>query len=204
MADIESGLKDIAAIRGLMERSSRFLSLSGVSGIAAGVVALLAAWSAHGILGPAGEGGYEAGLDGVQSRNLILLGFATLVAALGLSWFFSRRMAARKGEAFWGPAGRHAALALGVPVAAGAAFTLLLLGNGQLWAVPGCTLVFYGLGLFSAGSFTFGEIRMLGLLELLLGFLALAFPGAGLLLWAAGFGVLHMAYGVYLYTKYER
>lgn len=204
MSDIESGLKDIAAIRGIMERSSRFLSLSGVSGVAAGVVALLAAWVARGVLGAAGEGAYEGGFGGGLARELMLLGLATLSSALALSWFFSRRMAAKRGEIFWGPAGRHAALALGVPVAAGAAVTLVLLGHGQVWALPGCTLVFYGLGLFSAGSFTFGEIRILGLLELLLGILALAFPGAGLLLWAAGFGALHIAYGIYLYAKYER
>jgi hypothetical protein len=91
-----------------------------------------------------------------------------------------------------------------VPVVTGGIMTLLMLYHGVLWLVPATMLIFYGLGLYAAGSFTFGEIRGVGMLEVLLGLLAAVVPEFGLLLWAAGFGLLHIGYGLLLYFKYER
>jgi uncharacterized membrane protein HdeD (DUF308 family) len=64
-------------------------------------------------------------------------------------------------------------------------------------------LIFYGLALVSAGKFTFGEIHYLGMLEVLTGLLALVFPSIALFLWAFGFGVLHILYGLIMHKKYR-
>ena len=69
--------------------------------------------------------------------------------------------------------------------------------------VPAC-LIFYGLALINASKFTLSEIRYLGYLQLLLGLISLWMIGYGLYFWAAGFGILHILYGVIMWNKYER
>jgi hypothetical protein len=208
MNDVESGLQDLSAIRSMMERASKFLSLSGLSGISAGLVALGGAWWAQTLLDAHGVGPdtYRSGTDiGPDLRvSLVLLGGGVLVLALALSIFFSSRLARRQGRAIWGPAGRHLLMTLAVPLVTGGIVTLLLLFHGVLWLVAASTLLFYGLGLYAAGSVTFGEIRTFGLLQILIGLLAAVMPGLGVLLWAVGFGLLHIGYGILLYFKYER
>jgi hypothetical protein len=68
---------------------------------------------------------------------------------------------------------------------------------------PTC-LLFYGLALINASRYTLGEIRYLGCCELILGIISLWVPGYGLIFWAAGFGVLHIIYGIIMWWKYER
>ncbi len=81
---------------------------------------------------------------------------------------------------------------------------MVLYSRGFYSLLAASTLIFYGLALVNAGNFTFSDIRVLGVWEVLLGLLAAVFPGKGLLYWALGFGVLHIIYGVVLYRKYER
>ena len=40
--------------------------------------------------------------------------------------------------------------------------------------------------------------------EVVLGMISLSALQYGLLFWALGFGVLHIAYGTYMYLKYEK
>ncbi len=208
METIESGLKDLSEIRAMMERASKFLSLSGLSGVSAGLVALVGAAAAYMLLDVHGVSPFDvtrvAAIDAGLRVSLIGLGILVLALSLLLSLVFSLRMARKQGRTLWGPATRHLLLMLAIPLVVGAIVTILLLYRGLLWPMPASMLIFYGLGMFSAGSFTFGEVRGLGMLEILLGLVALVLPQLGLLLWAAGFGLLHIAYGLFLYLKYER
>ena len=208
METIESGLKDLSEIRAMMERASKFLSLSGLSGVSAGLVALVGAAAAYMLLDVHGVSPLDvtsvAAIDAGLRVSLIGLGILVLALSLLLSLVFSLRMARKQGRTLWGPATRHLLLMLAIPLVVGAIVTILLLYRGLLWPMPASMLIFYGLGMFSAGSFTFGEVRGLGMLEILLGLVALVLPQLGLLLWAAGFGLLHIAYGLFLYLKYER
>jgi len=61
-----------------------------------------------------------------------------------------------------------------------------------------------GVALTSAGKFTVGDIRILGLCEIALGLTAGLLPGFGLWFWIAGFGLLHIVYGILMYAKYEK
>ncbi len=208
MATIDSGLRDIAEIRSIMERSTKFISLSGFSGIGAGTVALLGAWMAGSFLSADGvtitAAMTSADLQPGTRSNLLLLGIGILVCALAVAWFFSRRVMRAHAEPVHGPVMRHLVLSLAVPLLVGTVMTLLLFFHGPLWTIVPSMLLFYGLGIFSAGSFTFGEIRTLGVIEILLGLLAALLPGHGLVLWATGFGGVHILYGILLFRKYRQ
>jgi hypothetical protein len=136
--------------------------------------------------------------------SLVLLGVVVLVVALAIAWFFSRRIIRKHAEPMHGPVMRQLVLSLAVPLLVGAIMSLLLFYHGPLWPVVPSMLLFYGLGLFSAGSFTFGEVRTLGMIEILLGLTAALLPEFGLYLWAAGFGVLHILYGLLFFRKYRQ
>jgi len=68
---------------------------------------------------------------------------------------------------------------------------------------PSC-LIFYGLALINGSKYTVSEVRYLGYLELVLGIVNLWATRYGLYFWAAGFGVLHILYGIVMWNKYER
>jgi hypothetical protein len=208
MTDVDSGLRDIAEIRSIMERSTKFLTLSGFAGIGAGVIALGGAWVAREMLLADGltleYGTAVTALAPDTRTGLVLLGVGVLALALVISWFFSRRVLRQQGGSAHGPAMRYLVLALAVPVLVGAILTILFLWHGVLWLVAPSMLLFYGLGLFSAGTFTFGEVRTLGVVQILLGLAAAVLPEFGLLLWAAGFGVLHIVYGILFFRKYRQ
>jgi hypothetical protein len=208
MDEIESGLRDISAVRSMMERASKFLSLSGLSGISAGVVALAGAWGANQAIESSGAhlslpGGEAAG-DAWPGGLLLADAVSVLVIALACSTYFSVRMARKKGLPLWGPTTKYLLGALMIPLAAGGAFCGILLLHGLYGLLPAVMLLFYGLALLNAGNFTFGEIRYLGIIDILLGLTAGFRPELGLILWAGGFGLLHIVYGVLLYAKYEK
>ncbi len=200
MDDLENGLRDLKEIRSMMEHASRFLSLSGLSGVSAGIVGLLAAAAAQYELST-----HELALDDPRAAAfLIATGAAALLLAVGFALLFSYRMARRKNLPFWTPAARDLLESLLVPLAAGGILTIILIARGNMSYAPGTTLVFYGLALFAASRQTLRDLRTLGLLQTTLGLLAFIFPYAAVLLWGLGFGLLHIAYGFLMYRKYEQ
>ena len=89
-------------------------------------------------------------------------------------------------------------------VITGGIFLLALINNGVFgFVAPGC-LIFYGLGMLNASKYTLPETRYLAFGEILLGLINLCFMGYGLYFWAAGFGLLHIIYGTFMWWKYER
>lgn len=212
-------LNELARIRGLMDRSTRFLSLSGLSGVIAGVAALVGAYLAqehHKALYWAGRGQLLGSLReylpsqwltagfSEHVRFLIIDGLVVLaVALLGALWFTLRR-SKRTGQSLWDASARRLMINLFLPLAAGGLFALALLFNGAVLMVPSATLVFYGLALLNASKYTLDEVRWLGLSEAALGVAAAFWPTAGLLFWAMGFGVLHIFYGGLMYLRHER
>lgn len=210
-----TALEELARIRGIMDRSQRFLSLSGLSGIAAGVVALATAFAAHwwlGTLGASRERQYEPLLDPLdtgqvlwgRATTLILLGIMAALLSIAGAWWFTRRNARRKGHALWDAVTQRLFIHMAIPLIAGGVFSIALLAHGLPALVAPATLIFYGLALLNASKFTLDEVRWLGLSQLAIGLFAMFFPGHGLLCWALGFGVLHIGYGTYMYLRHER
>jgi hypothetical protein len=209
--------QDLAHIRGLMERSTRFLSLSGLSGVFAGAVALVGALLAREryeslILGD--RSGRSVYSDVIQHQDgslvlftdlldlVLLAGLILVVALSGAAWFTWRR-SKRTGQGLWGPSAIRLAWNLAIPLVAGGLFCLAMLWHGAVALVAPATLLFYGMALLNASKYTLDEVRWLGLSELLLGLLSTCWLGAGLMFWALGFGVLHILYGGLMWYRHE-
>lgn len=205
-------LETLSEIRTLMERSSKFLSLSGISGISAGVIAIIGVVAASvyqgysffekarvsKLLNPAG------GLSTDFVLFFLIDAIAVIILVLCASVFFTIRKAKKRKLPVWDNSAKRLVLNLMIPLAAGGAFCLILVYYGAIFLITPSMLIFYGLSLINASKFTHNEIGMLGVLEILLGIIASFFIGYGLLFWAIGFGLFHIVYGTYMYFKYER
>lgn len=201
---------DIRTIKKIMEESSRFLSLSGLSGIFAGLLAVLGGTIAHFyILNNKNvfinEPLINLSAQEVNSMKPQLIGVALIVLILALtgSFYFSYRTARLKGQKIWTPVSKRLLLNLFIPLIAGAFFILILYIEHQWQLIVPAMLIFYGLALISAGKFTYSEVFYLGLAELLTGFFAAIFQGSAVFFWVLGFGLLNSAYGLIMYRKYE-
>ena len=207
-------LEHLSEIRSLMERSSRFISLSGLSGIAAGIFALIGAAAVYVYfdITPFDENlVYYSDVVAAEKRwGMDYLTFFFLDAALVFIFavaggiFFTTRKAKQKGQKIWDKLTQKLLLNLLIPLAAGGVFCLALMKHGEFGLVAPATLVFYGLALVNGGKYTLSDIHYLGLSEIVLGLIALFYIGYGLEFWAIGFGVLHIIYGTVMYFKYER
>ena len=215
-------IEDLASIKSMMSKSSRFMSISGLSGILAGVYALIAFFVTYRVLAtvvlpgisidnlPEGEtnilegllnaftGGY--GVDTI----LALIGIITLAAAILTGIILTIRKAKKHNEKIWDPTSRRLIANFAIPLAAGGIFCLVLLQYGIIGLVAPCTLIFYGLALVNASKYTLGDIKYLGLANVIIGLISTQFIGYGLFFWALGFGVLHIIYGSLMYFKYDR
>lgn len=201
----EQSLETLQDIKRMMERSSRFISLSGLSGVSAGVCALIGAWIAYGWIYPYADGdGHGRYRDYPLLRNMILLALGVLAAALATSTFFTWRKANRSKLPIWDLTAKRLAINMAIPLAAGGFFVIGLIDHYSWnYVAPAC-LVFYGLALVNASKYTLTDIRYLGLLEIALGCINMYYPHDGLYFWAAGFGVLHIVYGLIMWWKYEK
>ena len=206
-------LKDIKRI---MERSTRFMSLSGLGGVGAGLSGLIGAWFAWRILddyrngSPVSYESYDgAAYDGSGNVNvlilkLLLIAAAVLLCALTTGSYFTWRKDRQQGLPIWDATARKVVFNLAVPLFAGGLFILGMIYNGFYGFVSPACLVFYGLALINASKFTMPELRYVGFIETGLGILATFWLGNGLFFWALGFGVVHILYGIIMWWKYER
>lgn len=194
-------LKDIAEIRSMMERSSKFLSLSGWAGILAGTFALAGAGFAHRVLAFQPD---KIFYSYSNLSELILTATGVLVLALFSALIDSRIKARTREEKAWTITSRRMLTAMAVPLLTGGILIMLLISYGLLGLIAPLTLLFYGFTLHNAGFFTFPEIRIMGFLQMILGLINVAFISYGLLFWAIGFGAVHIVYGIYMHFRYER
>ena len=201
-------IQDLAEIRSMMERSSKFLSLSGWAGVMAGIYALAGACTASvflsfnpdSIVYPVNESGDNvAGLPPVIGLALLVL-----VLAIGTAVFLSGQKARIKGESIWNATSKRMTLHMAAPLIAGGILILLVMVKGLSGLAAPLSLLFYGLALINASIYTYREVRSFGIILVILGLAGSWYAAYGLWLWAIGFGLLHIVYGIYLHFKYER
>ena len=205
-------LENLSEIRTLMERSSRFISLSGLSGVFAGIFALIGGFAALCYLDF--NFYYSDYFDILYTRTGLLkqepfLFFvfdagAILVLAITFGIWLTTRKAKKKGQKIWDKTAQRLIIAMFIPLFTGGVFGLILLFHKEIHLIAPITLIFYGLALVNASKYTLHDVKYLGLCEIGVGLLASFFVGYALLFWMVGFGVLHIIYGTVMYFKYER
>jgi hypothetical protein len=212
MEDHKQHLDALTDIRSMMEKSTKFISLSGLSGVFAGIFALIGAGAAiyyiHSHQNHLDYYDYAYLNDGSVNVDFFVffISDALLVLVLGLlsGFYFTQRKAKKKGQSIWNATSKRLLINLFLPLIAGGIFSLALLKHELFGLVAPVSLIFYGLALLNASKYTLNDIRYLGVLEIILGLISSFIIGYGLLFWALGFGVLHIIYGVIMYTKYEK
>jgi hypothetical protein len=211
--DEKDHLKTLTDIKSLMERSSRFLSLSGFSGIFIGLYAIAGATAAWWFTGSGHQvstnyyqlatstnpGVYEPFLGFLISDALIVILISLLTA-----YMLTQRFAKKQGVIKWDNAAKRMLVNFLIPLVTGGVFCLILLQHHQFGLIAPSMLVFYGLALINTSKYTYNDLRNLGVIEIILGLVAALNVGYGLLFWTIGFGVFHIIYGITMYIKYER
>jgi hypothetical protein len=210
MKSDSNSVEDLKAIRKIMEDSSRFLSLSGLSGVFAGITAIAGALIAYFFILDSGKIHYEDYLNSFSMQEeqvlrwkLIADVVIVLVISIMFVLYFSIKKARRDGKNFFSPLSKRLLINLLIPLITGGVFMFVFLLNNYLQLIVPGLLIFYGLALVNVGKFTFGEIFYLGILEIITGVISAFIPGWGLVPWIFGFGILHIIYGLALYRKYE-
>jgi hypothetical protein len=198
-------LENLKEIRSMMERSSKFLSLSGLSGISAGICALIGAWYVHSKIY---LGGLNQLLDPQIAREtmpLLIQDFLlVLIGALIFGILFTVRKAKKQGLSVWNSTSKRLLMSMMIPLGAGGLFCMGMLYHGYFWLCFPATLVFYGVALVNASKYTVHDTFYLGIAEIILGIIALFLARWNLIFWAMGFGVLHIVYGVVMYFRYDK
>ena len=208
-------LNTLQDIKQMMERSSRFISLSGWSGITAGTAALIGAFFAHNVIAKS-DSSYtlrnanlplydrKITIQAFMGSKLLWIAILTFIAALIVAFLFTYLRSRKLQTTVWNKTSKRMIFNLAIPIIIGGIYLFKLIEAGSYgFIAPGC-LLFYGLGLLNASKYTLGEIRYLAYCEIVLGIISLWFVGYGLYFWAIGFGVLHIIYGTIMWCKYER
>ncbi len=200
-------IQDIAEIRQMMEKSSRFISLSGLSGVMAGIYALIGAYVAWKLAYTSETLVYDQLIVRDVRGNLTWLmldAAAVLLLAIITGVYLTRQKAKKQGVKTWDKTAQRLLINLLIPLVTGGILVVIFYYQGLIGLIAPTTLIFYGLGLINASYYTYRDVRFLGISEVVLGLVASAVIGYGLLIWAIGFGVLHIIYGAMMYFKYEK
>lgn len=203
----EKYLQDITEIKNMMNKSSQCLSLSGLSGVLAGIYALIGAWLAYKtIYFDSSTSVPYHGLIISESSvyKLLLIAISVLLASIITGIILSIKKAKKQNETIWNNASRRLIVNFAIPLATGGFFILFLIEKEYLDLIVPLTLIFYGLACINASKYTLRDVRYLGITIVAIGLLSTWFINYGLLFWALGFGVCHILYGFTMYVKYDR
>ena len=195
-------LKDIQDIKSMMAQSSQFISLSGLSGILAGIYALVGAYFAYNII--ENDRSYYITLESTTFKLIIGIALLVLLLSIVTAYLLTIRKAKKMGEKVWNSTSKRLIINFCIPLITGGIFTLLLLKNGYYGLIAPITLIFYGMACVNASKYTLRDVRYLGITQILLGLIATEFSGYGLYFWVLGFGICHILYGSIMHYKYDR
>lgn len=195
-------LKDISEIKNLMNKSSRFISLSGLSGILAGIYALIGAAVAYWLVLTSGR--EYLILDGKIFRLILLDLFLVALFSIVTGIIMTTQKAKKHGSKIWDATSRRLVINFLIPLVAGGIYILVILGQQKYGQTAALMLIFYGLALINASKYSIGDIRYLGFTEIVLGLAAAIYPGLGFWFWVLGFGVMHIIYGAWMHFKYDK
>ena len=199
-------LQDLTEIKSIMNKSTRFISLSGMSGILAGVYALIGAWVGNMLINSYQNGDSNFAYLPINFFEYILVGVAALVLILSIctAYLFTLKKAKKNNEKVWTSVSKRMLRSFIVPLITGGLLCIVLYQYNLIGLIAPFTLIFYGLACINASKYTMGDIYYLGISNIIIGLISTQFIGYGLYFWALGFGVLHIIYGFLMYTKYDK
>ena len=203
----EKYLNDISEIKNMMNQSSRFISLSGLSGVLAGIYCLIGAWLSYTTIyfDTTTLGNYtNLIITQSQIEHLFIIASSVIILSIITGIVLSKNKAKKSNEKIWNVSSKRLVINFAIPLVTGGFFIVFLIEKEVLGLVAPLTLIFYGLACVNASKYTLGDVRYLGITMILLGLLSTWFLGYGLLFWALGFGVCHILYGSVMYFKYDR
>ncbi len=204
MKEEKDYLQDIKEIRAMMERSSKFLSLSGLSGVMAGIYALIAAYIAYRYYQFIPDNiTYSVNVIYSNLSAVLAIAFIVLVLSISTAILFSYRKSTKKGQTIWNKTSKRMAFTMLIPLLTGGVLILIFISKDLLGLLAPTSLLFYGLALYNASSYTFEDVKYLGLIQIALGLVSVYFIEHSILIWAVGFGLMHIIYGIYIYYRYE-
>lgn len=198
----EEYLKDISEIKELMNKSSRFISLSGLSGILAGIYALIGAATAYWLVTNSVRD-YLI-LDGTIFRLCVFILFLVALFSIITGIYLTTRKAKKNGTKIWDSSSKRLIINFLIPLFAGGTYILIILNQEKYGQTAALMLIFYGLALVNASKYSIGDIRYLGFIEIILGLICAWLPGYGFWIWVLGFGIMHILYGTWMHFKYDR
>ena len=199
----QNPLQSLQEIKSMMQRTSKFTSISGWSGVWVGVVGLLAALVAYFIIFNQEMQLYGLQPDNTRDFELIILAFVTLVIACVGGFYFMIRKTNKDQEKFITPTTKRILIRFIFVLLIGAAICFCLYRQLSFVYMAPTTLLFYGLVLYNIARDTVIEIKYLAYTEILLGIFSFYFIANGLLFWALGFGLAHVIFGLIMVKKYE-
>lgn len=197
----EDYLKDISEIKNLMNKSSRFISLSGLTGILAGIYALIGAAVTYYFVTTYSYGTLL--LDGWVFKTIVFILFLVAFLSIVTGIYLTTKKAKKNGEKIWDTSSRRLIFNFLIPLVVGGLYILIILSQGRYGQTGGLMLIFYGLALINASKYSIGNIKYLGYSEVILCLLATLYPGYGFWIWVVGFGFMHIIYGTYMHFKYD-
>ena len=204
----EKYLNDLSEIKNMMNRSSRFISLSGLAGVFAGIYAIAGAIVAKMMMDDnrtdLGSSIMDNSISAELTEQLALVAIVILILAVGTAVFLTTRKAKSNGHKICDSTTKRLLINFFAPLLAGGLFCLVMLQYNLYGLILPCMLIFYGLALINGSKFTFGDLKGLGYANVALGLIATQFPEYGLYFWATGFGIFHIIYGIWMYNKYDR
>ena len=195
---MNKNLDDLKHIRSIMERSTKFLSLSGISGIMAGTFALIGSALTYMVM-------YRGlAITHCIRLDIVLIAIFVVIGAASSGLYFSVKKAKKNGSKFWLPVTIQIIKDFAVPMIVGGIFCLILVYQNTTGLIGATMLIFYGIALINAGAHTYSDIKILGTCEIILGIFAGFFANYTLVLWTIGFGILHILYGIIVFLKYDK
>lgn len=197
----EDYLKDISEIKTLMNKSSRFISLSGLSGILAGIYALIGAGITYWLVSQSGK--EYLILNGTVFKLVLLDLLIVGALSIGTAIFLTTKKAKKNNVKVWDSLTKRLLKSFIVPLLAGSIYIIIILNQQKYGQTGALMLLFYGLALLNASKYTLGDIKYLGYTQVILGLICAMYPGYGFWFWVLGFGVMHIIYGAAMYYKYD-
>ncbi len=191
--DAREAEENLRVIRQLMERSTKYSTFSGFSGILAGAASITGCLVTRSL----------SQTDPAAFRVAFLVTWSLVILfAIGADYLLTKRRAARVGKRVLSRLGKQMFLASAPGLGTGALLTLYFLRHNLLGDIYPVWMLCYGIAVCAVGLFSQREVSYLGAAFLLAGAATLLFcPTFGLPMMAVTFGAFHILYGIAVSRK---